>query len=249
MQRPTYTYSHIPVALLLAARARADTPAAARPARARACDPNSAVVGWWPYRLRVEHATPPPVGPRQPRARRWLRRYGLIPALMLLAIGAEATPESLLRHSPFLPAGNVASVAAQQKGRLELRGIATIDGVTRFTIFDTSSSRGVWLAVGENDGGMKVSAYDAAAEAVTVELEGQSVRLTLKEPEIVTLAVSTPATATNAAAGTAQGVRPAPPANEKEIQERRNRIIEELRRRRAMRQANQSQQNPPPPNQ
>ena len=170
-------------------------------------------------------------------------------ALLLAAAGiASAVPESLLRNSPFIPAGDAASAATPQNGRLELRGILTLDGKPRFTIFDTSTNRGVWLAVGESDGGIRVAAFDASAEAVTVELEGQSVRLTMKEAQIVNVAVTMPTTnvANPAVAGAPAGVNPAPAASEQEIQERRNKIIEELRRRRALRQGGQPQQTPPP---
>lgn len=182
---------------------------------------------------------------------RRLHRPALLALALLLAAGgaARAVPESLLRRNPFQPAGNVAPVAQPQNGRLELRGILGLDGKPRFTIFDTSNNRAVWLAVGESDGGIRVAAFDAAAEAVTVELEGQSVRLTMKEAQIVNVAVSLPTTPTpTPAGGPAQpGVNPAPVVNEQEIQERRNRIIEELRRRRALRQAGQQPPAPPPP--
>ncbi|HLP01607.1 MAG TPA: hypothetical protein VK163_06250 [Opitutaceae bacterium] len=162
---------------------------------------------------------------------------------------ARAVPESLLRNSPFLPAGNAAPVTVAQNGRLELRGIVSLDGKPRFTVFDTSTNRAVWLAVGESDGGLRVAAYDASAEAITVEFEGQSVRLTMKEAQIVSVAVSLPTTGGGPAQPGA-AVNPAPPANEQEIQERRNKIIEELRRRRAMRQAQAAQPpNTPPPRQ
>ena len=93
--------------------------------------------------------------------------------MLLAATGsARAVPESLLRNSPFMPAGNVAPVQSATAGRLELRGILALDGKPRFTIFDTSNNRAIWLAVGESEGGIRVSAYDAAAEAVSVELEG-----------------------------------------------------------------------------
>lgn len=175
---------------------------------------------------------------------RRLTRAALGVAAALVAGAVLAVPESLLRNSPFLPSGNAAPVAAPQNGRLELRGILTMDGKPRFTIFDTSNNRATWLAVGESEGGIKVAAFDAAAEAVTVELEGQSVRLTMKEAQIVNLAVTMPTPNAGAQPG---AVTPAAPANEQEIQERRNRIIEELRRRRALRQSGQNQP-PPPPN-
>lgn len=178
---------------------------------------------------------------------RRLSSSALCAAALFAAAGpARAVPESLLRNSPFLPAGNVASVAAPQNGRLELRGILALDGKPRFTIFDTSNNRAVWLAVGESDGGIRVGAYDAAAEAVTVELEGQAVRLTMKEAQIINVAVAMPSTSPNPMAGMPAGVNPAPPANEQEIQERRNRIVEELRRRRALRQGNQPKPQPTP---
>lgn len=166
-------------------------------------------------------------------------------AFLLGVVPARAVPESLLRNSPFLPSGNAAPVTVAQNGRLELRGIVTLEGKPRFTVFDTSTNRAVWLAVGESDGGLRVAAYDASAEAVTVEFEGQSVRLTMKEAQIVSVAVSLPTTGGGPAQPGA-AVNPAPPANEQEIQERRNKIIEELRRRRAMRQANQQPNSPPP---
>ncbi|MFT3829532.1 MAG: hypothetical protein QM691_07485 [Opitutaceae bacterium] len=166
-------------------------------------------------------------------------------ALLLGAAPARAVPESLVRNSPFLPAGNSAPVAAAQNGRLELRGIVSLEGKPRFTVFDTSNNRAVWLAVGESDGGIRVAAYDAAAEAVTVEFEGQSVRLTMKEAQIVSVAVTLPTTS-GGPPQSPTNVNAAPPVNEQEIQERRNRIIEELRRRRALRQANPQPNNPPP---
>ena len=157
--------------------------------------------------------------------------------LVFAAHRAVAMPESLVRNSPFLPAGNVAPVNAPN-GRLEFRGVVSLDGTTRFTIFDTSTNRAVWLAVGESDGGLRVAAYDASAEAVTVELEGQSVRLTMKEAQIVSVAVAPPAAGPQNG-GPVAGPGLAPPPNVKEIQERRARIIEELRRRRALRQGGQ----------
>ncbi len=180
---------------------------------------------------------------------RRLQRFAFLSsALLLVAASAHAVPESLLRRNPFQPAGIVAPVAAPQNGRLELRGILALGGKPRFTIFDTSNNRAVWLAVGESDGGIRVAAFNAATEEVSVELEGQSVSLKMKEAQIVNVAVSLPTTGpANPTVGVQpQGVNPAPPANEQEIQERRNKIIEELRRRRALRQSGQPQ---PPSNQ
>ncbi len=178
-------------------------------------------------------------------SRRFLRTSTVwTTALLLGAGGARAVPESLLRNSPFQPEKAAAQVAAPTAGRFELRGLMALDGTTRFTIFDTSNSRAIWLAVGESEGGIKVAAFDAAAEAVTIEFEGQSTRLTMKKPEIVNVAVALPTAGPSVGPQPAANVNPAPPANEKEIQERRNRIIEELRRRRALRQANRNQQPP-----
>lgn len=165
--------------------------------------------------------------------------------LGLGATGLQAVPESLVRNSPFQPEKGAAPAATPQVGRFELRGIFTLDGKARFTVFDTTTNKALWLAVGESEAGIKVAAYDAAAEAVTIECEGQSSRLTMKEAQIVNVAVALPAVAPTTTGGTPPpAVNPGPPANEQEIQERRNRIIEELRRRRALRQANRQQNSP-----
>lgn len=167
-------------------------------------------------------------------------------ALLSTAGFVRAVPESLLRNSPFLPAGNAAPVAAQG-GRLELRGIFAFEGTTRFAVFDTASNRSVWLAVGESEAGLRVVAYDPSGEAVTVEYEGQSQRLTMKEAQIVNVAVSLAApSGVVPPGGSPAAVTPSAPANEQEIQERRARIIEELRRRRALRQAGQQGPGGPP---
>ena len=158
-------------------------------------------------------------------------------AALLAAVPAWAVPESLLRNSPFMPSGSAAAVQPTQPGRLELRGILAMGGTPRFTIFDTSNNRAVWLAVGESDGGIRVSAYDPSVEAVTVELDGQSQRLTMKEAQIVNVAVAMPTPSANVMPSQPAAANPVPAANEQEIQERRNRIVEELRRRRALRQA------------
>ena len=162
----------------------------------------------------------------------------LLAAALLHASVAFAVPESLLRNSPFVPTGGASAAKAPQVGRIELHGIFDIDGKPRFSLLDTSTGRGAWLAVGESEGGIRVAAFDAAAEAVTVECEGQSTRLTMKAAEIINIAVPAVASAATPGANTA-GVNPAPPANEQEIQERRAKIIEELRRRRALRQGGQ----------
>jgi hypothetical protein len=161
--------------------------------------------------------------------------------LLAAAVPAWAVPESLLRNSPFMPAGSAAPTQPTQPGRLELRGIMAIGGTPKFTIFDTSNNRAIWLAVGESDGGIRVSAFDPATEAVTVELDGQSQRLTMKEAQIVNVAVAMPTPTANVMPSPPAGANPAPAGNEQEIQERRNRIVEELRRRRALRQAPQPQ--------
>ena len=181
--------------------------------------------------------------------RRLLSPALLAAALLHASVGvAFAVPESLLRNSPFVPTGGASAAAAPQAGRIELHGILDIDGKLRFSILDTSTGRGAWLAVGESEGGIRVAAFDAAAEAVTVECEGQSTRLTMKAAEIINIAVPVPSAAPAVAPGVnPAGVNPAPPANEQEIQERRAKIIEELRRRRALRQSGQQQ--PPPPRQ
>ena len=165
----------------------------------------------------------------------------VLAASLALATPGHAVPESLKHGSPFLPPGQTdASSPAAVPGRFELRGLISLGGVRRFSIFDNSTGHGIWLALNESDRGIRATAFDAAAEALTIETDGQPQRLVMKKPQIVTMVAPVVPVAVAGVAPLPGGpaVGTAPPT-EQEIQERRNRIVEELRRRRALRQAAQ----------
>lgn len=160
-------------------------------------------------------------------------------AALAAALGAAAAPSSLLSKSPFAPPTAPVAAAEQKAGRFELRGVVAIGAEPRFSLFDTSNSKNYWLRLNETEEGVRVTGYDRSKEAVTVEVDGQKIEAVLKEMQIVAMAAPPPPVPMPLPA---QGVPPGPqampagaPQNEQEIQERRQRIVEELRRRRALR--------------
>jgi len=167
-------------------------------------------------------------------------------AALLGAGAAFATTDSLLNNNPFLPSGGPA-VPTQQAARLELRGMFSLGGAPSFAIFDTTTQKAFWLGLNQAEGNVRVVGYDPATNAVSAEVDGQPQRLVMKEAQIITM-VAPPPTPVAAAAGAnpgGPGLVAGSAPSEQEIQERRNRIIEELRRRRAMRMG----QPPPAPGQ
>ena len=161
-------------------------------------------------------------------------------ASLVLAVAGSAVPESLKQSSPFAPPGQAESAPAAAPGRFELRGLISLGGVRRFSVFDNTTGRGVWLGLNDTDHGIRATAFDAAAEALTIETDGQPQRLVMKKSQIVTMV--TPVVPVTISGSTPPPGAPAVgagPPSEQEIQERRNRIVEELRRRRALRQAAQ----------
>jgi len=166
------------------------------------------------------------------------------------AVVASAAPDSLVRNSPFTPAGGPATPAATQAPRLELRGMFSLGGAPSFAIFDTTTQKAFWLGLNQTEGNVRVTGYDPAANAVTAEVDGQPQRLVMKEAQIITMVAPPPMPAAGSGPGPGgPGLVPGAAPTEQEIQERRNRIIEELRRRRALRmgQPPSAPGQPPPP--
>ena len=67
--------------------------------------------------------------------------------LLLPAALSGATPVQLLENSPFLPPGGAAAVQAApaEQVPIELRGISTLGGETRFSIYNPATQQSVWL--------------------------------------------------------------------------------------------------------
>jgi hypothetical protein len=160
----------------------------------------------------------------------------LLLGLCLGAVGASAAVslDGLVAESPFMPkqdANNAAPVATENAA-VEFRGlISTKEGVL-FGLYDRTRNVGAW--VGEKDKGsdFTVRSYDAAADMVTVDYQGQKYTLPLSTSRIATAAPSAvPVVAKPNGQPAQQAV--AKPADATRLES----VAAEVRRRRALRQA------------
>lgn len=162
--------------------------------------------------------------------------------LALAAWSAVAAPSSLLNRSPFAPPAPPAAPQAVQPGRFEYRGLVTIGDQPHFCVVDTTNQKSYWLRMNQVEESVRVTAYDPSRDTVTIEAEGvPPQQAQMKEAQIITAAV--PAAPMPMPGPNMPGMPPVAPApngtvappSEQEIQERRQRIVDELRRRRAAR--------------
>lgn len=96
-----------------------------------------------------------------------------------LAVALSGLGSSLHATGSSFPAANAVPEAA-----VELRGVLSIGGVTRFRICEPAANRAAWLSVGEHWGDVVVDAYEVASGSVTVERAGTKLVLTLPKGSI-----------------------------------------------------------------
>lgn len=178
-----------------------------------------------------------------------LRRISLFRVFIALnALGAVALASAqdlsgLLQRSPF---GSTATgQAATAEGPLEFRSVLVDQGEMFFSIYQPSAQTGLWVALNEPGNPFTVRSYDDKTETVTVEFQGRTMALALKQAKIHAFVQKNPVMP--------QGVAPTPgappstaPANAADEAGRLARVAEEVRRRRALRQQPGV---PPSPNQ
>jgi hypothetical protein len=156
--------------------------------------------------------------------------------LCLGAVGASAAVslDGLVAESPFMPKQDSTNAApvATENASVEFRGlISTKDGVL-FGLYDRTRNVGAW--VGEKDKGsdFTVRSYDAAADMVTVDYQGQKYTLPLSTSRIAAAAPSAVPVVARPAGGPPQQAV-AKPADATRLES----VAAEVRRRRALRQA------------
>jgi prepilin-type N-terminal cleavage/methylation domain-containing protein len=116
-------------------------------------------------------------------------------ALAALAPGADV--QNLLQTSPFAPVA-VTNAPGQAAASLEFRGVFADQGEYFFSLYDTATRRGAWVALNEPGNPFTVRAYDPANETVTAEYQGRTLQLTLKTAKILVSAASPVPPAPNA---------------------------------------------------
>ncbi len=163
----------------------------------------------------------------------------LLLGLCLGAVGASAAVslDGLVAESPFMPKqeDNAAAPVATENAAVEFRGlISTKDGVL-FGLYDRTRNVGAWVKEKDKGSDFTVRSYDAAADMVTVDYQGQKYTLPLSTSRIATAAPS--AVPVVAKPGGQPGGSPqqavAKPADATRLES----VAAEVRRRRALRQA------------
>ena len=129
-----------------------------------------------------------------------------LPLLLLVGVitwpcltRADIDLQNLVTRSPFGEGNTGAS--GERVGSLEFRGYYVDNGITYFSIYNPSSKSSVWVAQGETSTSpfaVAVKNFDPDKNTVTLESNGQSMRLALHEPvilkmELPAIPVATPA--------------------------------------------------------
>lgn len=156
--------------------------------------------------------------------------------------------QNLVDRSPFAPPGQSGAAAAPaEQPTLEFRGMVTDQAGTSYSIFDTAANKGRWVRADDNNGPVRVRAFDAASSTLEVEQNGRPVKLALKR---ATIQAGQPVAAMIPSAPQ-PGAIPAPGAEIKRPEgaadaRRLEAVAAEVRRRRALRNAAGTAQGQPP---
>lgn len=135
---------------------------------------------------------------------------------------ADVDLQSLVTHSPF--GESKTGPGGERVGSLEFRGYYVDGGITYFSIYNPSSKSSVWVAQGETSTSpfaVSVKNFDPEKNAVTLESNGQSMRIALHDPVILKMELpatpvvtpannngATPTAATAVVGGTTAGQAP-----------------------------------------
>jgi len=160
----------------------------------------------------------------------------------MAAVGALAQPSSplgldaLVTNSPFGKSQQAAGAGAASNNPLEFRGVFIDNGETYFSVVDTATKRSMWIGAHERGSPVTVKSYDEGAGVITVEYQGRSFSVELKQSKVVALPAAAPVPPppagppANAPAG-----GPTPASISADEARRHAQIAEEIQRRRAMR--------------
>jgi len=152
------------------------------------------------------------------------------------ALGWGAPPRAeLASSSPFLPL-NAAAVAGRSgpTGPVELRGIMSTSDGAAYCIFDTAKKTSAWVRLNEGGNDFVVRSADPGSDSVTVDFQGRSLRLVLREAKVASSGAAAAAAPPTVAGGFAPPVVLNPsPADE---QRRLDAVAQEVRRRRLERE-------------
>lgn len=118
-----------------------------------------------------------------------LKSFGL---LFLLGTGtgaAAADLQTLVSHSPFAPAPELAAAKTEATPEtLEFRGLVVDERGTTYSLFDVAAKRSYWVRE-DGKGSIRFKAFDAEECVLEVEQDGRALTLPLKSATIATAAI------------------------------------------------------------
>lgn len=160
---------------------------------------------------------------------------------------ASVSLDGLVKNSPFMPpqTEQAAAPVVTEGAAVEFRGvIATKEGVL-FGLYDRTKNVGAWVKQEDAGADFRVNSYDASADLVTLEYQGQRYTLPLSSARVGAAAPS-PLPVVNAHPQQAGSTRvtAVPGGRVNNDQQRLESVAAEVRRRRALRQAASSNANP-----
>jgi hypothetical protein len=118
----------------------------------------------------------------------WTRAMGVYFTACLAAYAAPSPLDNLLQNSPF--GGQVApKTAGRIDAPLEFRGVLTDGGGEIFSLYEASTRSSLWVGQNENGNSFTVRSYDRVNDTITVEYQGKTLTLELKQAKVRTFAL------------------------------------------------------------
>lgn len=108
-----------------------------------------------------------------------------------MAQGAILIAASLEENSPFIPFDYETApppVAGPQKGGVELRGVLDYDGETRFSIYNPTNQKSVWIKLNDEKAPYLIDSYDPVKNLITITVNGLRQQLPMSKSSDAVLA-------------------------------------------------------------
>jgi hypothetical protein len=90
----------------------------------------------------------------------------------------------LAQDSPFVPPSGAQSPGMPSTGQFEFRSVVVEDGRLYFSVYDSSRQRSDWVTIDETGGPFVARRYDESKDTLTIEVNGQTQTLGLKESRV-----------------------------------------------------------------
>lgn len=123
------------------------------------------------------------------------RRFAIVSGVVAFTATLSAQPATE-RSSPFLPpkSAGTAPATAAPAGSHDFTGVIVAGKEVLVSLTDTQAKRSFWIGVGKSVDQIEVLSYDPRGDVVVVRVNGETRRLTLKQPVVAATAGNVVAT-------------------------------------------------------